>query len=461
MCRFCHCTYDDLPHNIHKYGSKPHEIWTVDQYDSICRKLEENLSDSYGDTEAIEQMYSVQDDEYELEEIESDNCSDSDSEHDDFGVKNECVFNKLMSFHCVTSMPPDCLHDLFEGVLAQDLLGILRIFRDKCWFTLESYNYALKQFPLSRQESSNQPQPVPIQNKVKKLVGKAVSLWCHSRIFLTIISQNGWLDDPEDDVVGLAILLTDITQRITAEKFEEHEVYTLEELVIQYLDLRQILYEKFPCLLNPKPKHHFLSHYGESIRKFGPPLGYWTARYESKHRVAKSVAESAKNFKNISFTTSTRQQLRMASIYYHGMFPTNEFVLPSNVRKKSDLCSSVSDRLVSSLMEDGDLMCKEIVWKDRIYQDGCVVVIERKDLLEMTVGIIKCILIRGNNEVLFIVKRAQLVQTYLKSFKSKTVDEGLSLVRAVDLKDTYPLMKRGFGSGFYILPHHHVSFRYE
>ena len=151
----------------------------------------------------------------------------------------------------------------------------------------------------------------------------------------------------------------------------------------------------------------------------------------------------------------------MASTYYHGMFPTNEFVLPSNVRKKSGLCSSVSDRLVSSLMEDGDLMCKEIVWKDRIYQDGCVVVIERKDLLEMTVGIIKCILIRGNNDVLFIVKRAQVVQTYLKSFKSKTVEERLSLVRAVDLKDTYPLMKRGFGNGFYVLPHHHVSFRYE
>ena len=102
VCRFCHCTYDDLPHNIHKYGSKPHEIWTVNQYDSICRKLEENLSDSYGDTEAIEQMYSVQDDEYELEEIESDSCSDSDSEHDDFGVKNVWLtrFLRYLGFFC-------------------------------------------------------------------------------------------------------------------------------------------------------------------------------------------------------------------------------------------------------------------------------------------------------------------------------------------------------------------------
>ena len=57
----------------------------------------------------------------------------------------------------------------------------------------------------------------------------------------------------------------------------------------------------------------FLSHYAEHVRVFGPPLAYWTGRFESKHRIAKNFAESAKNVKNITKTLSERQQMRAAS----------------------------------------------------------------------------------------------------------------------------------------------------
>ena len=35
---------------------------------------------------------------------------------------------------------------------------------------------------------------------------------------------------------------------------------------------------------------------------FGPPMSYWTGRFESKHRVAKSAAHAAKNVINITKT---------------------------------------------------------------------------------------------------------------------------------------------------------------
>lgn len=38
------------------------------------------------------------------------------------------------------------------------------------------------------------------------------------------------------------------------------------------------------------PKHHFMSHYGEAIRRHGPLSKYWCMRYEGKHRFAKLVA---------------------------------------------------------------------------------------------------------------------------------------------------------------------------
>ena len=40
------------------------------------------------------------------------------------------------------------------------------------------------------------------------------------------------------------------------------------------------------------------SHYGELIKVYGPPITYWTGRYEAKHRIAKSFADSSKNVKN-------------------------------------------------------------------------------------------------------------------------------------------------------------------
>ena len=49
-------------------------------------------------------------------------CSDlSDAESEDgstkeklkrFGITRRCPFNALESFHAVTSLPPDCMHDL-------------------------------------------------------------------------------------------------------------------------------------------------------------------------------------------------------------------------------------------------------------------------------------------------------------------------------------------------------------
>ena len=41
------------------------------------------------------------------------------------------------------------------------------------------------------------------------------------------------------------------------------------------------------------PKHHFLTHYGEAIRRSGPVSNYWCMRFEAKHKMAKLVASAA------------------------------------------------------------------------------------------------------------------------------------------------------------------------
>ena len=40
-------------------------------------------------------------------------------------------------------------------------------------------------------------------------------------------------------------------------------------------------------------KWHFMTHYGQCIRQHGPLVNYWCMRYESKHRLAKSVTSTS------------------------------------------------------------------------------------------------------------------------------------------------------------------------
>ena len=69
-------------------------------------------------------------------------------------------------------------------------------------------------------------------------------------------------------------------------------------------------------------------HYSMFIRKFGPLVGYWTNRFESKHRVAKNIAASSKNVINISKTLAIRQQMRMSSGIMWAYFTIYKILAP-------------------------------------------------------------------------------------------------------------------------------------
>ena len=80
---------------------------------------------------------------------------------------------KLRNIH--PYFPLDLLHDMFEGVVAEDLLSIIRTLSSKGWFSIDAYNCALKDFKWFSYETSDIPQSVSTSRKSKKLKGKAVS----------------------------------------------------------------------------------------------------------------------------------------------------------------------------------------------------------------------------------------------------------------------------------------------
>ena len=156
------------------------------------------------------------------------------------------------------------ISDLFEGVVSQDLLGVIRILSSKKWFSIEQYNFCLKNLSFGDYESSDRPQSVPTKLKDKKLAGKACSIWLHMRYFPLVVRM--FVKDSDE-----------LVERLTSSDFQEYEYVLLDELIINYLNERKVVAEMFPNLMgSPKPELHYLTHYPQTVKLYGhwPPMEY-------------------------------------------------------------------------------------------------------------------------------------------------------------------------------------------
>ena len=113
---------------------------------------------------------------------------------------------------------------------------------------------------------------------------------------------------------------------------------------------------------------------------FGPVMAYWTGRFESKHRVAKSTAESSKNVINVTKTIAEKQQLRACSVFYNGMFSISRFVLPKAVTLKNDIKDDSPFHIeLKTFVSNESLICTEIFVQNQTYKTGDILVIDIED----------------------------------------------------------------------------------
>ena len=345
------------------------------------------------------------------------------------------------------------------GVLSQDLLGVIRILSLKKWFSLEEYNHSLKSLKYKYYEASDKPLEVPSSSKVKKLKGKAVSIWTHMRNFPLIVRK--FVKNEEDPVLSLGLQLHEITERICAQKFEHYEVQVLEERIIKFLDSRKEIFDDYPVIGTPKPKTHFLTHYPDAIRLYGPPLSYWTARYESRHRIAKMTSESAKNFVNISSTVSTRQQMIQSSVLYHGLLPTSDLLISGKATFKNDIKASSADfeKSILPFMSESDFLCSEIEFKSQVYKSGQLVVLEVFSPDELKVGLLISILVKENSTH-FVTKDYCASRSPLQYFQADSNDPTTAVHDVTRLADYKPLINHGTALKLFFNLHHHISYSY-
>jgi hypothetical protein len=183
----------------------------------------------------------------------------------------------------------------------------------------------------------------------------------------------------ETDLFRLLLTLIRITRLVTAPEISFDQVAEMSEEINEYFRLRQLVFPEASLI----PKHHFLKHYPELTRQFGPLSKFWTFHFEHKHQYFKLMMEHAKNLINETKLLAERHQLFQAT-KTNDRFPrpikTNSVKLAeqtdsdivgldSTLKFKSKLViynskkNSAGDYILFQMKENGNIIrMMKIVW---------------------------------------------------------------------------------------------------
>lgn len=106
-------------------------------------------------------------------------------------------------------------------------------------------------------------------------------------------------------------LLVEIFRDLNDFSLKETKLQKIQKNIEKYLSNWKLFYD---CESNTErfsiiPKQHFMIHYPNAIREFGPPSTYSTMRFESKHSYFKRLSNEIHNKRNITYSLSKRHQM--------------------------------------------------------------------------------------------------------------------------------------------------------
>lgn len=281
------------------------------------------------------------------------------------GVKFDSPFNKLSHFHVSQSgLPPCSAHDLFEGIVAVDLNLYIQSFVKRKWFSFYSLNLKFKIIQKKLKLSITYP---IMSVKCKKLPGHANQNFTLLVLLPLIVQSLPMSSDTinlNDRTWQQVVRLLEICRISSSHKVLFNDLTTLTVLIDEYLDERVALYPEKNLLR----KHHFITHYPEHIREFGPLPGCSTLRFESKHQIFKNIIRTTRNFVNVTHTLSNYHQKHQSSIM-------NEL---SNIQSiVAEHISKIDpDTQINVLNMKCELRAKKIIYQEITFNEGDYLVIK-------------------------------------------------------------------------------------
>ncbi|KAL2095439.1 hypothetical protein ACEWY4_010158 [Coilia grayii] len=289
-----------------------------------------------------------------------------------FGVKRHCSISKTLDhFNVLTGYPPDVMHDIFEGIVPVELARCLALLISKKYFDLDTLFFFFLNFIFYFIiYKTNRPHEIPRTFSTRKTIGgNCHENWALLRHLPFII---GHLVPDEEMEWQLLMDLKDIVELVVAPTHTDESIGYLEFKISDHRHKYQYLFPDVPLL----PKHHFLEHYPQLIRAFGPLVGHWTLQFEAKHSFFKQVIRHTNCFKNVPLSLATKHQLMMS---YHlnsstyekdGLEITKASKVPVDVLKW-EMAQVIEQKFSSA--SDIDLT-KCVSYKGVTYRNGMILV---------------------------------------------------------------------------------------
>ena len=320
------------------------------------------------------------------------------------GIKSNSLLNTLEHFHvCSPGLPPCIAHDLLEGVVAHDLWLAMKYFVDKKWFKCALFNYRVNNVMLSITNYEFIPFFNP-KSILYRLTGSATQIKKLLMIFPVAIAD--LIKDFDDNVWQLVLKLRELTNYIFAPALSNSQLQSLGYLTTEFLELR------IKCFPNVKlrPKHHFITHYENLIRIFGPLKHLWTLRCESKHKYFKKVVKNSQNFKNVTQTLAEKHELLQCSFenQYSCILETENLVKYSPQLCDPSLVLAITEYFVDNLNKV-QYMSKKVTFRGITYAKDMAICIGKNIYGYFEICNIELILIDDASEIYFIGKTEEIV----------------------------------------------------
>lgn len=308
------------------------------------------------------------------------------------GIKFNSILNELKYFHVCSPGLPSCIaHDLPEGIVKYDLLMIIKYYVNLGVLT---FDYLNETYPNIRKKIHLKNTTFPFITQLQtQMPGSA-----HQNQYFLLLFPIIMLDfdiDQNSNIWKMLVLLVEITRLSSSPKINDMQVNYLSHIIVEYMELRKKCFEN----VSLRPKHHFVSHYPNLIREFGPLQRMSTLRFEAKHQYFKEISRKSKNSINITKLLASRHQKLQATI--ENRFPSDIYadkVFPLEV--------NMYNTVLPSFLK---LATKKICFQGVEYTEKDCIIINHNNNFEITVMEINVIFIDENyKNIVFHGKTCQM-----------------------------------------------------
>lgn len=360
------------------------------------------------------------------------------------GVKSECIFNVLKSFHVTENVACDLMHDFFLGVCRYDVaLLFYKLINDEI-LTLEDINCRIRSFHFGPHEKDK-----PCEIRQSHLDKKNIIMYA-SEMKTLIYYLPMLIGDliPIDNIYWKwFLLLRNLIDILLSKSLQIELKYQIDDLVQEYLSQRRGLFPNN----NLKPKHHYAIHISEIFTKSGPIVNNWCMPFESKHRQLLLYAKNIKNHENLPLSLAVKYQLSMSSYFMKGKALTDVITYgPTNLRS---LTSLEEFRIFQQYLHNEDYTSRvEIIrWlqiNSRRYEKSVMLLYENNDLFPQFMEI--KYIFRKNEKIFLICKLWDTVRfiEHYHSYSIKISDKWVkySIDKLIDCAPMKRLINEKCGS---------------